>query len=294
MTTRGTGSKQSHTAGRRAPARHSGGSLHDRWERLHVTDREPWPDEHSIGQWARQERAFATWLESTQGAKAVSRALQSAWEQFHAGDFQAAIDAGSDLGALGATVANKAAAVHSLNSKPGGPHELQLLDAAIKRGEAAIKVLPGYANAHYTLALALGRHSQGISILKALAAGIASRVRIHLERALELEPQHAEAHVAFGLYHAEIVNKLGALAAGLTYGASADAALTHLQRATKLAPVSPIIRIEHANGLMLLDADRYNDQIQQLYTEAAAFKPADEMERLDIERARRGIPAGRS
>jgi tetratricopeptide (TPR) repeat protein len=289
MATRSPGPKKSGNAERRAPARQTEVGLHERWERLHVTDREPWPDERLIRHWAKQHRAFATWLESAGAPAALARDLQSAWQRFHAGDFQEAIDAGSNLGPLGATVANKAAAVHSLNSKRGSPHELELLDSAVKRGEHAVSVLPDYANAHYTLALALGRYSQGISILQALAAGLATRMRTHLERTLELEPQHAEAHVAFGLYHAEIVNKLGSLVAGLTYGASAEAAMTHLRRAAKLAPVSPIIRIEHANALLLLDANRYREQAQQLYAEAADFEPRDEMERLDVERARRGI-----
>lgn len=289
MATRSPGSKKSGNAERRGPARQAEAGLHERWERLHVTDREPWPDERLIGRWAKQHRAFASWLESAGGPAAVGQGLQGAWQKFHAGDFQGAIDMGSDLGALGATVANKAAAVHSLNSKRGGPHELELLDSAVKRGETAVSVLPDYANAHYTLALALGRYSQGISILKALASGLATRMRTHLERTLELEPQHAEAHVAFGLYHAEIVNKLGSLVAGLTYGASADAALNHLRRAAKLAPGSPIIHIEHANGLLLLDEGRYREQAEELYAEAADFEPLDEMERLDVERARRHI-----
>jgi tetratricopeptide (TPR) repeat protein len=219
----------------------------------------------------------------------VARALQGAWEQFHSGEFEAAIKAGSKLGAVGATVANKAAAVHSLYAKRGSSHELAVLDEAVKRGEQAVIALPDYANAHYMLALALGRYSQGISILKALAAGIAERVRRHLDRTLELEPQHAEAHVALGLYHAEIINKLGSLAGSLTYGASGDAALDHFRRATKLAPQSAIIHLEHANGLLLLDADRYRERARALYAEAADFEPADEMERLDIERARRGL-----
>jgi tetratricopeptide (TPR) repeat protein len=289
MATRSAGSKQGRKERPHRPAGQTAGSLHERWARLHVTDREPWPDERLVGRLAKQHGTFATWLESSVGAAAIARNLQGAWEQFHEGEFQAAIEAGSRLGALGASVANKAAAVHSLYSKKGSPHELALLDAAVKRGEQAIAVLPDYANAHYMLALALGRYSQGISILKALAAGIASRVRTHLERTLQLEPQHAEAHVAFGLYHAEIVNKLGSLAAGITYGASANTALTCLQRAAKLAPSSPIIHIEHANGLLLLDADRYRDEARTLYAEAAALEPADEMERLDIERARRGL-----
>ena len=288
MPTRTTRSNQSKERSRLAP-QHHGDSLQGRWRRLHVTDREPWPDERFITGLAGQHRSFAAWVDSAEGAAAVARGLQAAWEKFHAGEFAAAIKAGSGLGALGATVANKAAAVHSLYSKKGSPHELELLDDAVKRGEQAAGVLPDYANAHYTLALALGRYSQGISILKALAAGIATRVRTHLERSLELEPQHAEAHVALGLYHAEIINKLGGLAASLTYGASSDTALDHFRRATRLAPESAIIHIEHANGLMLLNADRFHDKARALYGEAASLEPADEMERLDIERAKRGI-----
>jgi tetratricopeptide (TPR) repeat protein len=279
MATRSVGSKQSSKQS----------SLHARWKRLHVTDREPWPDERFVAGLATQHRAFATWVESFEGTAAVARRLQGAWEKFHAGEFEAAIKAGSELSALGATVSNKAAAVHSLYSKRGGTRELELLDAAVKRGAEAVTVLPDYANAHYTLALALGRYSQGISIVKALAAGIAGKVRTHLERTLDLEPQHAEAQVALGLYHAEIINKLGTLAAGLTYGASAGAALDHFRRAAKLAPESPIIHIEYANGLLLLDAKRNRERARELYAEAADLEPADAMERLDVERARRGL-----
>jgi len=289
MPTRTTGSKQSGKPALRHSPQPRGDSLQGRWKRLHITDREPWPDERLITGLAKRHPSFAAWVDSADGAAVVAGGLQGAWEKFHAGEFAAAIKAGSVLGAPGATVANKAAAVHSLYSKKGSPHELELLDEAVKRGEQAVVALPDYANAHYTLALALGRYSQGISILKALAAGIATRVRTHLERTLELEPQHAEAHVALGLYHAEIIDKLGSLAGGLTYGASSDTALEHFRRAAKLAPESAIIHIEHANGLLLLDADRYHEKARTLYAEAAAFEPADEMERLDIERAKRGI-----
>jgi tetratricopeptide (TPR) repeat protein len=288
MATRSAGSKRAGKEPHRRPQQ-AAGSLHERWARLHATDREPWPDERLLGRLAKEHARFATWLQSVDALAALAHSLQHTWGKFHDGDFQGAIDDGSRLGPLGATIANKAAAVHSLYSKRGSPHELELLDAAVKRGEQAVALLPEYANAHYTLALALGRYSQGISILKALAAGIASRVRTHLERTLDLEPQHAEAHVAFGLYHAEIVAKLGALVASLTYGASGDAALEHLRRAAKLAPGSPIVHIEYANGLMLLDSQRHREEARALYAQAASFEPADEMERLDVERARRGL-----
>ncbi len=266
----------------------AGATLRSRWERLHRGDCEPWPDAERIERLARKHRAFAASLEPYAGAEALARGLQSAWDEFHAGEFRAAIEHGERLGPLGASVANKAAAVCTLYSPPGASEALATLAAAVARAEAAVETLPDYPNAHYLLALVLGRYSQRISILKALAEGLAGRVRSHLERTLKLEPRHAEAHLAFGLYHAEIIGKLGGLAAALTYGASRDAALEHFARATRLAPDAPIVLMEHANGLLLLDAQRNREEACTLYREAAALAPADAMERLDIERARRG------
>jgi tetratricopeptide (TPR) repeat protein len=199
--------------------------------------------------------------------------------------------AGEKLGALGAAVANKTVAVDSLYSKRSATQLLKALETAVARGEQAVAELPDHANAHYTLALVIGRYSQRISILKALAAGLAGRVREHLERTLSLEPHHAEAHLAFGLYHAEIIGKLGTLAASLTYGATPKAAVEHFRQALALAPSSPIVRMEYANGLLHLDAVGHRREAQELYAQAAACAPADAMERLDVARARRGLEA---
>jgi tetratricopeptide (TPR) repeat protein len=269
--------------------RYSAQLLKKHWDRLHQGDREPWPEESLIARMGARHAPFASRLESLGGPAAVALALQRAWEEFHAGDFRAAIEQGSKLGAIGAAVANKAAAVDSLYSKQHEPIILQELDTGVKRGDLAVKLLPDYANLHYTLALVLGRYSQRITILRALAEGLAGRVHAHLQRAVALEPRHAEAHVALGLYHAEIINKLGALAASLAYGASRDKAIEHFQHAVKFAPLSPIVHMEYANGLRLLDAPRYRAQINTLYEQAAACKPVDAMEQLDSDRARQSV-----
>ncbi|HJS88498.1 MAG TPA: hypothetical protein VJ738_00855 [Steroidobacteraceae bacterium] len=268
-----------------------GEELRKHWSRLHQTDREPWPDARAIGKLAKGHTQIASCIEAQGGAAAVAQALQEAWRAFHCGDFARAVLAGEELGALGAGVANKAVAVDSLYSKRSATQVLKALESAVTRGEQAVAELPEYPNAHYTLALVLGRYSQRISILKALAAGLAGRVRAHLERSLALEPHHAEAHVAFGLYHAEIIGKLGSLAASLTYGATASAAVEHFREALALAPSSPIVRMEYANGLLLLDATRHRREAEELYAQAAVCTPADEMERLDVARARRGLEA---
>jgi tetratricopeptide (TPR) repeat protein len=261
--------------------------LHKLWDRLHHGDREPWPDSKVIARLGAKNAAFAAWLDA-QGASAAS-GLRDAWRAFHEGDFPNAIKLGGELGALGAVVASKAAGIYAVYGRRSAAQRIELLEAAAKRAEAAVKILPDYANAQYMLALVLGRYSQDISIIKAAASGVAGRVRTHLERSIELEPSHAEAHVALGLYHAELIGKLGRIAASLTYGASQDKALEQFKRALKLAPASPIVHIEYANGLMLLDAGRFRAQAEKLYEQAAASEPIDAMERFDVERAKRGL-----
>jgi len=251
----------------RKPGTFAGADLSRHWKELHAGDREPWPRKPE---------------------------LQEAWRAFHSGDFQTAIKLGSEAGACGAAVANKAAAVQTLYSKQSAARILQILQAAITRGEQAVHELPDHPSTHYTLALVLGRYSQRISILKALGEGLAGKVRSHLERTLELEPDHAEAHVALGMYHAEIINKLGSLAAGLTYNASATKAIEHFREASRLAPSSPIVQLEHAHGLLLLDAQAHQAEAHALFARAADRKPRDAMEAQDVAYAKHDLAAQRA
>jgi hypothetical protein len=48
--------------------------------------------------------------------------------------------------------------------------------------------------------------------------------------AIKLEPQRADAHIALGVYHAEILDKVGAVLAGLTYGVKKEEATASLNR----------------------------------------------------------------
>jgi tetratricopeptide (TPR) repeat protein len=267
----------------------SGSGLHERWDKLHHGDQEPFPDAPRLARLARKHPPFAAWVDAHGGAKAIAEGVQDAWRDFHSGHFTRAIEAGQKLGALGATAANKAAAIYSLLDKQNEAQLLKMLEAATARGERAVELLPEDANAHYMLALVLGRYSQRISIMRALASGLATRVRTHLDATVKLEPRHGEAHIALGLYHAEIVAKIGQLLAGLTYQASREAALEHFQRAIKLLPKSPIAHIEYANGLLLLDPSANRERARQLLELAAGIQPADAMEQHDVERAQRGL-----
>ena len=238
---------------------YDGANLKKHWDRLHRGDCEPFPKGDE---------------------------LQEAWRRYHAGEFEKAAEAGVALGVEGYAVANKAAAIYASSVEKSGPRKVKLLEEAMARGEEAIKARPRDANAHYLYALAAGRYSQEISIAKALAQGLGGKIKEALMQAIKLQAKHADAHIALGAWHAEIIGKVGSMVGGLTYGAKKDAALEHFEKALKLNPDSAIARIEYANGLAILFGKDRMKEAEKLYAEAAKQKPMDAMERLDVEAAK--------
>jgi len=234
-------------------------ALKKAWDRLHKGDAEPWPKDDAVVE---------------------------AWLAFHAGEFQTANELGLKAGGAGITAANKAQAIYANYLEEDEKRKLALLQEVAERAEARQKQDPGSANAFYWQAYALGRYGQGISIAKALAQGIGSQVKNALDTTLKLAPKHADAHIASGSYHAEIIDKVGALIGGVTYGAKKDAGLKHFETALKLNPDSAIARIEFANGLVMLEGKKALARAEKLYAEAAACEPHDAMEKLDVELAK--------
>ena len=238
---------------------HTAATLKKAWSRLHRGDQEPYPKD---------------------------AAVVDAWIAFHAGDFEQAARAGLAAGGAGVTVANKATAIYANYLEADEKRKLALFEEVAGRAEKQQAAEPGNANAFYWQAYALGRYAQGISIAKALAQGIGGKVKAALETAIRLAPKHADAHIALAAYHAEVIDKVGSMIGGLTYGAKKDTALKLYETALKLAPGSAIARIEYANGLVLLEGKKSLARAEKLYAEAAACEPLDAMERLDVELAK--------
>ena len=256
---------------------YAGDALKKAWPALHAGDQEPYPDEKR----AKALIAAAGKAAKGMAANDLAQRLQDAWRAFHRGDFQTAYQAGEALGPLGASVAVKALGIHATYLVDDEAEQLKRFEQAAKLAEAAVKALPDEANSHYRHAFALGRYSQGLSIAKALKQGIAGKVRDSLGKALELAPKHAEAHTALALYHAEIIGKIGAMIGGLTYGAKAAEAESHIKTALKLTPDSPIAHIEHGNVLLLLYGEKKEDAAADAFEKASKSKPRDAMEALD-------------
>jgi hypothetical protein len=233
-------------------------SLKKHWARLHAGDAEAAPKDAKV-------------LE--------------AWVLFHNGEFQKAHDAGLKAGDAGITVANKAQAIYANYLEKSEKAKLAMFMEVAERAEAQAAGDPKNANAHYFMAYALGRYSQGISVAKALAQGLGSKVKTALETAIKLQPKHADAHIALGAFHAEVIDKVGSLL-GKTQGASKASGLEMYKQALKLNPASAIAMVEYANGLVMLEGDKKMAEAEKLYADAAACTPMDAMERLDVEMAK--------
>jgi len=233
---------------------YAGDALKKHWDALHKGDGEPYPKE------AR---------------------LQEAWRQYHAGNFAEAAAAGE-----GHTVAIKATSIYATHLEKKEAVKISLYLKAMEMAAGLMKSDPKNPNAHYQFAYAAGRYSQSISVLKALKEGYGTKIKAALEMTLKLDAKHAEAHTALGAYHAEIIDKVGAMVGKLTYGASKDLAVVQFEKAIKLNPASPIAYIEYANGLLILFGDKEEDKAVKLYEKAAKMKGNDAMEVLDIDMAR--------
>jgi hypothetical protein len=261
---------------------YEGAALEKSWSALHRGHCEPFPDAAFVA------RAFARHpkLEGKLDAEQTAAALQSAWRAYHRGDFGTAVAEGTALGPIGFNAANKAANIYATYLETERERKREILLQSADRAEALQAAAPDFVNAFYFHAQALGRYTQEISVMKALSQGIGGKVKASLEKALELEPNHAEAHIAFGAYHAEVVTKVGGMLASLTYGASKEEAVRHFALARELLPESAIARIEQANGLVMLFGKSKLKEAEKLYEEAASSEPADAMQKLDAESAR--------
>ncbi|MCA1777818.1 MAG: hypothetical protein LC637_00110 [Xanthomonadaceae bacterium] len=221
-------------------------ALEKAWPKLHVGDCEPWPGDETLVQ---------------------------AWCHFHRGEFADSVDLAVQTGETAHVVANKASGIYADYLEENDAVKQQIYKAGIARAEEAIEFDPENPNAHYFHAYHLGRYSQSISIAKALSQGLGGRIRKSLDRTIELQPEHAE-----------VIAKVGKLVGSMTYGASAEKALEHFNEAIRLSN-APIAWIEYGNGLYLLYGDKRLDDSNEAYAKAAAMKPLDAMQALDIEYA---------
>lgn len=236
----------------------SGSALKARWEKLHGGNLEPWPENERV---------------------------QEAWRAYHEGRFSDAVTTGRQAGGLGLVPAAFAATIYPQYLETDDERKSALFSMGMELATQATEACPDNANGFYMLAVSQGRYSQFISMVEALKKGMAPKVRDAAERCLELAPDHAEGHVTLGGWHAEIVDKVGSMLAGLSFGAKKELAEEHFDKALSLAPESPVPYIEKAHGLLLMYGELSRDEAGALLEKAVSLEPADAMQWLDVQRA---------
>ena len=237
-------------------------SLAHLWPRLHAGDREPWPGNPKLVQ---------------------------AWIAFHSGEFEQAARIGLDVGVPGYSVAHKAICIYAQYLEPSPLKKLATFECVAERCERQQQEQPDNPAGFYWHAYALGQYSQGISVVKALAQGLGAKVRGSLEATLSLAPERADAQVALGIYHAEILDKVGALLGGLTYGVKKEESYAAFEKALALTPDSAIVKVRYARAMQMLDGKRKQDEVRALYQAAARCVALDALERLDADLVRRQL-----
>lgn len=240
--------------------RHDAASLKKHWARLHTGDAEPLPKD---------------------------AAVLAAWALFHAGDFQKAFEAGLKAGAAGIVVANKAQCIYANYLEPS--REDQAGDVCSRPPNGRRRSRP---TSPRTPTPITGRRTRWAATARASAwgeglrlQGLGSKVKSALETTIKLAPKHADAHIALGSFHAEVMDEVGKLL-GRTQGADTATGLKMYKDALKLNPGSAIAMIEYANGMVMLEGDKKMKDAEKLYADAAACTALDAMERLDVEMAK--------
>jgi len=255
----------------------------DPWTRMPYTDVPRFDAARVLAQWTR--------LQAGQGqfAPPASAALAEGWAHFHSGDFERAAVIGLQNGPEGLALANRATAIYANYVEPRESVRLALFRHVAERAAAQAIAEPENCQAHYWHAYSLGRYSQGISVARALAQGLGSKVKAALETVVELQPNHADAHQALGTFHAEVIDKVGALVGRMTYGARPEAAEALFERALEINPHSASGMMEYAHGLLMLHGESRQADAHRLFERAAACVPVDARERLDVELAKASL-----
>ncbi len=237
--------------------------LKENWERLHISDLMPWPGDMD-------------WLQPEEQGQLIS-----GWTAYHQGLFSVAWETGQRLGPAGAALMAKSAAAYTDYVCEDDEEAVMVLKGTFERCEVHARDWNDDPNALFSAALSGGRYSQKISVAKALSMGLGGQIKNFLDKALDLAEDHAEAHTACGLYHAEIIDKIGSTIGRITYGVSEKQAMAHFERSMELAADVPITAIEYANGLLLLKGKKEAARARALYAHAAECEALDCVQQLD-------------
>ena len=191
------------------------------------------------------------------------------------GDFAAAVDAYSEVldgrpDHVEALYQRSRAQVYLADDDPSLSDEAReaLYEAALADAERAVELAPDEAEAHFELARALGRTAQFRGVLQSL--NLAARMSDALDRAIELDPDHAGAWHARALWHVEVP---------WIAGGRQGQVEPSFERAIEIEPDVIGHRVAYAE--VLLDREAFDRAAEQLAA-ALALEPSTYLDAKDL------------
>jgi tetratricopeptide (TPR) repeat protein len=212
--------------------------------------------------------------------------LDVARAAFAVGDFDAAARAAREINTSAAAALAAQAGLAQGDFEAPMEERRALFMGAEKDARRAIDQNPDNPEGHLYLALALGFLGRLDGSMTAHFAGYAKEARLHIDRALVLDPTSAWGHALDGGWNLDIVRDGGILGEAL-YGASFDKGRDAYRHALSLAPDNTAIAYQFA--LQLLGAGGQINRAEAYRVLARALNPKDEnaVDRLARQRAQR-------
>lgn len=221
--------------------------------------------------------AAPTALPAAAGSLEAARAAWSEGRFVEAADLAEAAGGGEGLAFAAESLAVQAYFAAPEAARPA------LFERALALAARAVEAEPDAAFTHVAAARAMGRHGQTLTTGEARDRGYGTKIRDTLERALELEPDSAQAMTGLAVWHARIVSVLGSFLGRITYGARESTAHELFERALKGAPGEKAPLYEYAHALRLLEGDM--DRARDLLRQALALPAKNAYQRIVDERA---------
>ncbi|MFZ5755825.1 MAG: hypothetical protein ACOY3X_02870 [Pseudomonadota bacterium] len=218
--------------------------------------------------------------------------LNGVWRLFLRGDFQAAMQRGSELGPMG-TLAGKVSQVfYAVYLEPDLSHKHMLLqDCANTIREFAdsfdkmktskeSRYRNNYVVAQIAYVYSIGRIAEDVPIPVAIGRNYVFKVLGAIDDVRELSPGNPLGLAASAGADANVVRKVGKATGRITFGARQNNIRADFESALKTADLA-VIRYEYANAILYLNKKRDIDEAIEQLKRAESTRPRFAMEALD-------------
>lgn len=162
---------------------------------------------------------------------------------------------------------------------------MEEVETAYALANEALSVDPDHVEGHLQASGAIGLKSRIVGKIRSHMRGYATDAKVHLDKALELEPDNPWALLYSGIWHVEIVARGGETMARSSYGASVEQGFEILDRAIALRPEHSHFRYFYASNLIVLDSKKYRTQILEHLEKAVESEPVTDYDHVIRERS---------